>query len=182
MRRIAMTLALCMLAGGVEARPPENADPALAPWFKSLRTEDGGSCYSEADCRPVEYRVIEDHYEALIGQQFGVDPPRWLAVPRERILKKTDNPLGRAVACWPSPAGCPIRAVSASYCRLRVDRSAGRGHRRNDISGCARPVKFVIQMCGSIADFAGKLRINAVVPLEALTKQGHNVSLVDLMR
>jgi hypothetical protein len=100
MRRIAMTLALCTLAGGAEARPPENADPALAPWFKSLRTEDGGSCCSEADCRPVEYRVIEDHYEALIGQQFGVDPPRWLAVPRERILKKTDNPLGCAVACW----------------------------------------------------------------------------------
>jgi hypothetical protein len=100
MRRIALTLALSLLAGGAVARPPENADPALAPWFQGLRAADGGSCCSEADCRAVEYRTTEDHYEALIGEQFGIDPPRWLAVPTERILKKTDNPLGRAVACW----------------------------------------------------------------------------------
>jgi hypothetical protein len=100
MSRLTLLLLALLLAGRAEARPPENADPALAPWFEGLRAEDGGSCCSEADCRPVEYRIVEDHYEALIGRQFDVDPGHWVSVPPERILKKTDNPVGRAVACW----------------------------------------------------------------------------------
>ncbi len=100
MTRFALPLALALLAGPAIARPPADADPALAPWFDSLHTANGASCCALADCRPVEYRIAGDHYEALIGRQFDVDPPFWAPVPEARILKKTDNPLGRAVACW----------------------------------------------------------------------------------
>ncbi len=100
MTRIAMMLVMALAASQVQARPPENADPALAPWFESLQAEDGGRCCSMADCRPVEYRIDGEDYEALIGNQFEVEPPRWTVVPAARILKKTENPVGRAIACW----------------------------------------------------------------------------------
>lgn len=100
MTRIALVLALALLSSGAGARPPENADPALAPWFEGLRAENGSSCCSQSDCRPVDYRIADAHYEALIGSQFEVDPPRWVAVPEARILKRAENPVGRAVACW----------------------------------------------------------------------------------
>ena len=89
------------LAAAAEARPPENADPALAPWFQSLHSAEGGLCCSEADCRPVEYRMTEDHYEVLIGRQYGPDvEEHWEDVPAESVLQKTDNPTGHAIACW----------------------------------------------------------------------------------
>jgi hypothetical protein len=101
MTRVALALALALLAGSAQARPPENADPALAPWFQSLRTDKGVSCCSLADCRPVEYRTTGDHYEALIKPpEFDVDSPEWVPVPQSHILKRTQNPVGRAVACW----------------------------------------------------------------------------------
>jgi hypothetical protein len=100
MIRFALPLALALVAAAAAAHPPADADPALAPWFNSLHTDTGASCCSLADCRPVEYRISGDHYEALIGKQFEVNPPIWVRVPPSRILKKTDNPLGRAVACW----------------------------------------------------------------------------------
>ncbi|HXZ02280.1 MAG TPA: hypothetical protein VEI03_19960 [Stellaceae bacterium] len=94
-------LALLSVGTVCLARPPENADPAFAPWFQSLRAPDGGLCCSEADCRPVEYRISGDHYEVLIGKQYGDDVlPHWEEVPADSVLSKTDNPTGRAIACW----------------------------------------------------------------------------------
>jgi len=94
------------------ARPPENADTSLAPWFNSLRDPvNGVGCCSQADCRPVEYRLAAGHYEALIGRQFDVPKEHWEAVDPERILERTDNPTGRAIACWVPGIGvlCFIR-------------------------------------------------------------------------
>jgi len=98
---IAGTLALLLIAALAHARPPENADPAFAPWFQSLRASNGGLCCSQSDCRPVEYRLAGDHYEVLIGKQYGDEvTPHWEEVPAESVLNKTDNPTGRAIACW----------------------------------------------------------------------------------
>lgn len=99
--------------GPAEAQPPDNADPALAPWFKSLRDPlRGDSCCAEADCRPVEYRTIGDGYQVFIGRQFRVKEGFWEDVDPSRILQRTDNPTGRAVACWMPALGvmCFIRA------------------------------------------------------------------------
>lgn len=89
------------------AAPPENADPALAPWFQSLRQpETGMSCCDIADCRPTDVRTVEDHYEVLIN---GI----WMPVPARRILQRGDNPTGRAVVCWTPQRGimCFIRGT-----------------------------------------------------------------------
>ena len=81
------------------AFPPPDADPALSPWFEELRQPGTGrSCCSIADCRPVDYRIAGDHYEVWIGSQ-------WLAVPKDRILQRFDNPTGHAVVCYTPALG-----------------------------------------------------------------------------
>ena len=90
-----------------QARPPANPDPALAPWFESLQQPDSGvSCCSIADCRPTEFRTVGDHFEALIEE-------KWLPVPPEKVLQRTDNPVGRAVVCWTPDRGimCFVRGT-----------------------------------------------------------------------
>ncbi len=85
------------IAAGAYARPPPNPDPALAPWFQSLvQPGTGMSCCSVADCRPTDFRIAGDHYEAMV---HGT----WQAIPADKVLKRADNPTGRAVVCW-SPA------------------------------------------------------------------------------
>src|SRR5690242_12544178 len=87
------------------AAPPPDADPALAPWFNSLRMPwTNALCCSAADCRPVESRLDGEHYEVLIEGA-------WLVVPDYRILNRSDNPTGRAVVCWTPTAGilCFVR-------------------------------------------------------------------------
>ena len=103
----AFICAAAMLAAvGASAAPPEGADPALAPWFQSLRQPGTGtSCCSMADCRATDYRTDGDSYEALIEN-------RWVVVPQDKILQRVDNPTGRAVVCWTPMRGimCFVRA------------------------------------------------------------------------
>ena len=89
---------------GVSAAPPEGADPALAPWFKSLvQPQTGLSCCGIADCRPVPYRIQGTHFQAYIGGAFprwSRAPYDWVEVPDENVLHRHDNPTGEGVACW----------------------------------------------------------------------------------
>ena len=90
-------LLLVIPAVWTRAAPPENADPALAPWFQGLRQPGSRmSCCSIADCRQTDSRVAGDHYEAFVQGQ-------WRAIPPDKVLPRADNPTGRAVVCW-SPA------------------------------------------------------------------------------
>jgi hypothetical protein len=103
--RLLLLIFLVFLAARAEAAPPENADPALSPWFQSLAVPGTGiSCCSIADCRPTDYRTVDDHYEALIEGNWTYIPPR-------KVLQRTDNPLGRAVVCWTKERGvmCFVR-------------------------------------------------------------------------
>ena len=105
-RHCAGLLALTCIARAVLAAPPPNADPALAPWFNSLRQPSTNAlCCSMADCRRVESRLSGEHYEALIEGE-------WRPVPNHVILERNDNPTGHAIACWTPGAGimCFIRA------------------------------------------------------------------------
>jgi hypothetical protein len=74
------------------AAPPEDADPSLGPWFRGLSASDGTPCCAIADCRQTTSRLTADGYEAFIDDV-------WVAVPWDRVLRKTDNPTGRAVVC-----------------------------------------------------------------------------------
>lgn len=73
---------------------PLGADPALAPWYQSLRQPDTGvSCCSIADCRPADARLGPEGYEALIDGN-------WVPVPPDKVLQHIENPTGRAVVCY----------------------------------------------------------------------------------
>ncbi len=102
---LAGLLACAMLAAPSRAAPPPDADPAMAPWFNSLRQPGSGiSCCSIADCRPVDYRVVDKHYEAYIEGE-------WRPVPPDKVLTRADNPTGRAIVCWTKLSGimCFVR-------------------------------------------------------------------------
>src|SRR4051812_12258342 len=93
---LASLVALCLTAGPLSAKPPGGA-ATDSLWFESLEDpETTLSCCDEADCRPVDDRIARDHYEVLIRGA-------WIVVPVGKILRRTDNPTGRAVLCW-SPA------------------------------------------------------------------------------
>src|SRR5207249_12022767 len=101
--------AAMLFAGAAGADPPPNADPALAPWFRSLvQPGTSISCCSISDCRATDYRIEGDHYEALIGEA-------WFVVPSDKVLQRTDNPTGRAVVCWTPQRGivCFVRATES---------------------------------------------------------------------
>ena len=88
----------------LRAAPPPNADPDLAPWFKSLRQPQTNlSCCDRSDCRTVRYRIVDGHFQAFIGSEFArwQNPPYdWVDVPENAILHHLDNPTGEGVACW----------------------------------------------------------------------------------
>jgi hypothetical protein len=85
--------AVLVVGSAALGAPPENADPALAPWFRSLAQPGTGiSCCSIADCRPVDARITSTGYEIFVKDQ-------WLTVPPEKVLQGKQNPVGRPVAC-----------------------------------------------------------------------------------
>jgi hypothetical protein len=109
MSRLLLLAAVLLCVAPADAEPPPNADPALTPWFRSLlQPGTSVSCCSISDCRATEYRTEGDHYEALIGE-------KWLVVPADKILQRTDNPTGHAVVCWTPQRGivCFVRATES---------------------------------------------------------------------
>lgn len=75
------------------AAPPENPDPNLAPWFRSLRIPGTGlSCCDSGDCRNYPVRPYGDHYQVFYKNH-------WLIVPNEVVSDRTDNPTGDYVTC-----------------------------------------------------------------------------------
>lgn len=101
-RPLVAILAIFVIGAIAYAAPPENANPAYSAWFRSLQDDKGTSCCAESDGRAVEYRIVGDHYEALVGKQFpdGPDPPVWVAIPPDKVLTRPDNPTGRAILFW----------------------------------------------------------------------------------
>lgn len=75
-----------------EAAAPNNANPALATWFRSLKAPNGTACCSVADCRQATHRMTKTGYEVMIDG-------KWVEVPWERVLRRNDNPTGEAIVC-----------------------------------------------------------------------------------
>jgi hypothetical protein len=88
----------------LRAAPPPGADPDLAPWFRSLhQPRTNLSCCDRSDCRTVQYRIVNGHFQAFIGGEFPrwQSPPyAWVDVPDDSVLHRHDNPTGEGVACW----------------------------------------------------------------------------------
>lgn len=110
MRLVVITLGLLLIASVAFGRPPDggDSDGPMADWYRNLERPDlGGSCCSASDCRPVDSRMVGDHYEAFVDRKsFGVDAPDdWLAIPNGKVLRNRENPTGRAVLCWLKSTG-----------------------------------------------------------------------------
>ena len=107
----AALLLVCFTTLGIaasDAAPPDNADPALHGWFESLKQPGSGvSCCSIADCRPVEYRLAADGYEAYLDT-------RWVHVPDDKIIRGMANPIARGVLCRSPISGTILCFVPAS--------------------------------------------------------------------
>jgi len=92
------------------AAPPDGADPngPVGQWFQSLKQPGtGASCCSISDCRPVEYRLSPDGYEAFLDA-------KWVRIPDHTILHGHPNPIARAVLCRAPISGMILCFVPAS--------------------------------------------------------------------
>ena len=105
---VCVLLLLAVGSGSAPAAPPENADPALAPFFQSLKQPgSGASCCSISDCRPVDYRMGADGYEAKLDGD-------WVRIPDHRVLHGQTNPTARGIACRSPISGAVLCFVPAS--------------------------------------------------------------------
>jgi hypothetical protein len=91
-KRFAALIAYIASIAVSAAAPPQNADPGLATWFRGLKAPNGTACCTVADCRRAMHRMTTKGYEVMIDG-------KWVAVPWERVLRRTDNPTGEAVVC-----------------------------------------------------------------------------------
>ena len=100
-RTLLLMLAGALIAPSASAAPPrpdeKGYDPAFAPWFQSLRDEQGTPCCSIADCRAVESRVTGEGYEihplhAYDDRIAPDDELRWTRVPEGKILAQDQQP------------------------------------------------------------------------------------------
>jgi hypothetical protein len=94
MRTLRLLALVLLFAAGARAAPPSGVDPdsPLSQWYRSLRIPDaGGSCCGIADCRPVEARQVEGHWEVLT--EAG-----WQPVLPQRVVHQ-ENLDGRPIAC-----------------------------------------------------------------------------------
>jgi hypothetical protein len=94
-RTISVLAALMLGVTLAWARPPDGTpvDPALHQWYESLKMPGTPfSCCSIADCRPADYRMGKNGYEAFLDD-------KWVPVPQEKVLVGYSNPVGRAVVC-----------------------------------------------------------------------------------
>jgi len=96
--------------GSAPAAPPDGADPnsTVGQWFQSLKQPgSGASCCSIADCRPVDYRIGTEGYEARLDDD-------WVHVPDQRVLHGQSNPTARAIVCRSPVSGAILCFVPAS--------------------------------------------------------------------
>ena len=96
---IAMLLVWCTSVG---AHQPGDG---FADWYRSLRVPgldpvkllnpvEASCCSPDRDCKTVDYRTD------AAGSYWIVADGERVQIPPDKILQRTDNPTGRAVACW----------------------------------------------------------------------------------
>jgi hypothetical protein len=100
-------LALGLMSSGSMAHQPGDE---FADWFRSLKVpgierplnpQDASCCSPERDCQATAYETDGGRYWIKAeGERIEVPP--------DKILQRTDNPTGRAVACWRHFNGHPV--------------------------------------------------------------------------
>ena len=106
--RIIIALLITLLSSTASAAPPKGADPAMAPWFDSLKQKNHAPCCGAADCRP-ESRVLspgnshDGHWWVFMSHEnFGDDAPEKMVPVPDDVVRSGDTTLLRpetAVVC-----------------------------------------------------------------------------------
>jgi hypothetical protein len=92
MQRILLIFVLLFKPYLAQALPPSATPGPNSGWYESLRTPEGNSCCSLADCRHFPVKIMDGHYQVLYQD-------KWMAVPDAAVLKNQDNPTGDYVTC-----------------------------------------------------------------------------------
>jgi hypothetical protein len=76
----------------------------FAEWYRSLKVpgvdqniinaQERSCCSPDRDCKTVDYQTD------AAGSYWIVADGEPVQIPPDKILQRTDNPTGRAVACW----------------------------------------------------------------------------------
>ena len=126
-------LALLLFSTPAFAAPPPGTDmdSPIARWFQVLKQpETGYLCCSIADCRPVAYRTVGNHFQAFIDRKsFGPRAPDdWRDVRLVRFARGC-SAIGRTPcryrhggsahdAIGRSPARCGSDTIGASIPKI----------------------------------------------------------------
>jgi len=95
-----LTLAAVLLL--TAAPPPAGSDDykimhPYAEWITTQHDTLGRWCCDIGDGRPVEAKIVDDHWEVHVTpQHFPGEADRWMAVPDEKITRNA-NPTGMPI-------------------------------------------------------------------------------------
>ena len=102
MKILAITATLLVWCTSLGAHQPGDE---FADWYHSLRVPgldpvkllnpiESWCCSPDRDCKTVDYQTD------AAGSYWIVADGERVQIPPDKILQRTDNPTGRAVACW----------------------------------------------------------------------------------
>jgi hypothetical protein len=112
-------IALMLFATPALASPPPvgsedwNVMIPYKEWVTSQHDTLGRWCCNIGDGRPVDAKIVDDHWEVHVTPvHFPGEPDHWLPVPDERVIRQ-GNPTGSpilwllhgAVQCFAPPDG-----------------------------------------------------------------------------
>lgn len=106
--RCVVTTALLLLPFGSTAHQPGDE---FADWFRSLKVPGTERIRNPADascCSPARDCQTTDYETDAAGRYWINAEGEHIQVPPDKILQRTDNPTGRAVACLHHFNGHPI--------------------------------------------------------------------------
>jgi hypothetical protein len=98
---------MLLLSSGANGHDPGDQ---FAEWFRSLKVpgierplnpQDASCCSPERDCQITDYETDGGRYWIKAEGEH-------IEVPPDKILQRTDNPTGRAVACFRHFNGHPV--------------------------------------------------------------------------
>jgi hypothetical protein len=117
MKAFLAALALSFVPIAACGAPPENADPALAPWFRTLQNPTTGQvCCGSYDGHIMsrgDVRTDGDVYQIRVEDH-------WWPVPPDVVLNQIANPTGRYVAFYSQTVTMEDKATALRiYCFIR---------------------------------------------------------------
>jgi len=101
-RPLAALALLALATPALAAPPPVGSEDwkIMAPykeWVTGQHDLAGRWCCDIADGRPVDARVVGDHWEAHVTpQHFPGEADRWVVVPEDKITRSV-NPMGTPI-------------------------------------------------------------------------------------